>query len=288
VHVEPFHDPHTFTLTYVVSDPETRDAVVIDPVLDYDPADGTTSTASVDRVTAYLRREGLRVHLVLETHAHADHLSASQLLRRRFDAKVAIGERIREVQATFRSIFDLPPGFATDGSQFDRLLAAGEVVRAGSLTIGVIATPGHTPACVTYQIEDAIFTGDALFTEDYGTGRCDFPRGSAESLYHSVTERLYNLPDDTRVFVGHDYQPGGRPLAYQSTIADEKRDNVQLPEGRDETDFVAFRTTRDAGLAAPKLLHPSLQVNIRAGRLPAAPSDGAPAFHLAHPVEGLA
>jgi glyoxylase-like metal-dependent hydrolase (beta-lactamase superfamily II) len=289
MNIEAFFDPRTFTLTYVVFDPETRDALVIDPVLDYDPIGSVVHSASVDRVTELLRRERLVLRAVLETHAHADHMSGSQVLRARFPgAVVAIGERIREVQSVFKAVFDLGDEFTPDGRQFDRLLADGERFTAGSLAVDVIATPGHTPACVSYHIGDAVFTGDALFMPDYGTGRCDFPRGSAESLYHSVTERLYTLPDDTRVFVGHDYQPGGRPLAYQSTIADEKRDNVQLPEGRDETDFVAFRTTRDAGLAAPKLLHPSLQVNIRAGRLPAAPSDGAPAFHLAHPVEGLA
>jgi glyoxylase-like metal-dependent hydrolase (beta-lactamase superfamily II) len=274
MHVEPFYDPHTFTLTYVVSDPATRDAVVIDPVLDYDPASGTTSTASVDRVSDYLRREDLRVHLVLETHAHADHLSGSQLLRRRFDAQVAIGDRIREVQATFQGIFDLPPSFATDGSQFDRLLASGEVVRAGSLSIGVIATPGHTPACVTYQIEDAIFTGDALFTEDYGTGRCDFPRGSAEALYDSI-QRLYALPDATRVFVGHDYQPGGREVRWETTIGASKARNPQLSARTSRADFVAMRRARDASLAAPRLLFPSVQINIDAGRLPPPHANGA-------------
>ena len=174
MHVEPFHDPQTSTLTYVVSDPDSHDAVVIDPVLDYDPASGSTSTTSVDQVSAYLRREGLRLHHVLETHAHADHLSSSQLLRRRFDATVAIGERIREVQETFRPIFDLPDTFATDGSQFDRLLADGEVLRAGTLAIEVIATPGHTPACVTYRIGDA-------------THRLELPGGIAEVLNNRVT-----------------------------------------------------------------------------------------------------
>jgi glyoxylase-like metal-dependent hydrolase (beta-lactamase superfamily II) len=286
--VETFFDPRTFTLTYVVFDPTTRDALVIDPVLDYDPATGTVFTESVDRVTEFLRRERLVPRMILETHAHADHLSGSQVLRARFPgAPVAIGERIREVQGVFKGVYALGDEFAADGHQFDRLLADGETFAAGSLSVEVIATPGHTPACVSYHIGDAVFTGDALFMPDYGTGRCDFPRGSAESLYHSVTERLYGLPDHTRVFVGHDYQPGGRPLAYQSTIADEKRHNVQLPADRSEADFVAFRETRDAGLAAPKLLHPSLQVNIRAGHLPAA-NDGAPTFRLAHPVEGLA
>jgi glyoxylase-like metal-dependent hydrolase (beta-lactamase superfamily II) len=265
--VEPFFDPTTFTLTYVVSDPVTRDAVVIDPVLDYDPGAGTTSTASVDRVSEHVRRERLRVHYILETHAHADHLSGSQLLRRRFDARIAIGERIREVQATFRDIFDLPASFATDGSQFDRLLADGDLVRAGSLSIEVIATPGHTPACVTYRIEDAVFTGDALFTEDYGTGRCDFPRGSAEALYDSI-QRLYALPDETRVFVGHDYQPGGREVRWMTTIGASKAHNPQLDARTPRDEFVARRRARDAALPAPRLLFPSVQVNVDAGRLP--------------------
>jgi glyoxylase-like metal-dependent hydrolase (beta-lactamase superfamily II) len=273
VHVEPFYDPRTSTLTYVVSDPVTRDAVVIDPVLDFDPASGRIWTESVDRVTEYLRAEGLRLHLVLETHAHADHLSGSQLLRRRFDARIAIGERIREVQSTFGPIFDLGERFATDGRQFDRLLTDGEVVRAGSLAIEVIATPGHTPACVTYKVGDAIFTGDALFTEDYGTGRCDFPRGSAEALFDSV-QRLYALPDATRVFVGHDYQPGGREVRWQTTIGASKARNPQLSASTTRERFVEIRRARDATLPAPKLLLPSVQVNIDAGRLPAPHANG--------------
>ncbi len=273
IHVEPFYDPRTFTVTFVVHDPATKDAVVIDPVLDYDPHNGTTWTESADKVTAYVRDRGLRLHYVLETHAHADHLSASQLLRRRFDARIAIGERIREVQETFKPIFDLPTGFATDGSQFDRLLADGEVVGAGSLAIEVINTPGHTPACVTFKIDDALFTGDALFTEDYGTGRCDFPRGSAEDLYDSV-QKLYALPDSTRVFVGHDYQPGGREVRWQTTIGASKAKNPQLDARTDRATFVAARRARDATLAAPRLLLPSVQVNIDAGRLPTPHANG--------------
>lgn len=267
IHVEPFYDPRTSTLTYVVFDPASRDAVVIDPVLDYDPASGTTWTESVDRIADSLDRERLRLRYVLETHAHADHLSGSQSLRRRYDAKLAIGERIREVQATFAAIFDLPPGFPTDGSQFDRLLRDGERLRAGTLDLEVIATPGHTPACVTYRIADALFTGDALFTEDYGTGRCDFPRGSAEALYHSI-QRLYALPDELRVFVGHDYQPGGRALRWQTTIGASKAHNPQLSAATTLAEFVALRRARDAALGAPRLLFPSVQVNIDAGRLP--------------------
>lgn len=271
--IEPFFDRATYTLTYVVWDARTRDAVVIDPVLDYDPASGLTTTTSIDQVAELVQREQLRVHYVLETHAHADHLSGSQLLRRRFDAKVVIGERIRVVQETFKQIFDLPASFATDGSQFDRLVADGEVVNAGALAIRVIATPGHTPACVTYQIDDALFTGDVLFMDDYGTGRCDFPRGSADAMYDSI-QKLYALPDATRVFVGHDYQPEGRPVKWETTIGASKARNPQL-DGKTARDrFVAMRNARDATLAAPRLLFPSVQVNVDAGRLPAPHANG--------------
>lgn len=274
IEVKPFFDPDTFTLTYVVFDPNSRDAVVIDPVLDYDPLSSSTATRSVAEVERFVTSERLRLHYVLETHAHADHLSGSQYLRRRFDARIAIGERIREVQSVFRDIFDLGPTFATDGSQFDRLLEDGETIRAGTLTIDVLATPGHTPACVTYRIEDAVFTGDALFIEDYGTGRCDFPEGSADALYTSVRERLYALPDETRVFVGHDYQPNGRALRYETTIGKSKEANIQLRHETTREEFVRMRSARDATLAQPRLLYPSVQVNIDAGRLPKPRANG--------------
>lgn len=296
LHIEPFYDSRTSTLTYVVFDTASRDAVVIDPVLDYNPDNGTTWTESFDRVASYIEREQLRLHYVLETHAHADHLSSSQLFRHKFDAKVAIGERIVEIQETFKPIFDLPTAFATDGRQFDRLLRAGETVHAGTLAFEVIPTPGHTPACVTYKIEDALFTGDALFVEDYGTGRCDFPRGSAAALFGSV-QRLYELPDATRVFVGHDYQPGGRPVRWETTIGASKRNNLQLSATTTKEAFVALRNARDATLAAPKLLLPSVQINVDAGRLPAPHANGKrylaiplnvlrPADELGRPVGG--
>lgn len=272
--VQHFYDPATFTLTYVVHDPATRDAVVIDPVLDFDPAGARTSTQSVAQVARYVREKALRLHYVLETHAHADHISGSQYLRREFDARVAIGRGITDVQRTFADIFDFPDDIPRDGSQFDRLLEDGEKLSAGSLDVEVIATPGHTPACVTYRIGDAAFTGDALFIEDYGTGRCDFPGGSAEALYDSVHDRLYALPDATRVFVGHDYQPGGRALRYETTIAAEKRGNVQLAANTSREDFVRFRKGRDASLEPPRLLFPSVQVNADAGRLPRAHANG--------------
>jgi glyoxylase-like metal-dependent hydrolase (beta-lactamase superfamily II) len=266
--IEAFYDPATYTVTYVVFDPQSRDAVVIDPVLDYDPLASQTGTRSADRVIEFVRSKELNLRWVLETHAHADHLSSSQYLRTKLGAKVAIGERIREVQETFKKVFDLPSSFRTDGRQFDRLLADGEELEAGSLRVKVISTPGHTPACVSFKIDDALFTGDALFMEDYGTGRCDFPRGSADDLYTSVHERLYRLPDSTRVFVGHDYQPGGRELKFETTIGASKQRNVQLSAETTREQFVAFRQHRDAGLEPPRLLYQSVQVNVDAGRLP--------------------
>jgi glyoxylase-like metal-dependent hydrolase (beta-lactamase superfamily II)/rhodanese-related sulfurtransferase len=271
--IQPFFDPATSTLTYVVFDPASLDAIVIDPVLDYDVLSSSTSTTSLEQVAGFARDRELHVHYVLETHAHADHLSGSQWLRQRFDAKVAIGERIREVQDTFKRVLDLSH-LKTDGSQFDRLLADGEVIEAGTLRIEVIATPGHTPACVTYRIEDALFTGDALFMHDYGTGRCDFPRGSAEAMYESIANRLYTLPDELRVFPGHDYQPNGREVAWETTIGRSKRDNPQLSARTTKAEFVAMRVARDRTLQAPRLLYPSVQVNVDAGRLPRAHTNG--------------
>jgi len=272
MHIQTFFDPDTSTLTYVVFDPTSRDAVVIDPVLDYDVLASRTSTRSVERIAALARERELRVHYTLETHAHADHLSGSQWLKQHLGAKVAVGERIREVQATFRDALDLP-ALATDGSQFDHLLADGEVITCGTLRIETIATPGHTPACVTYRIGDALFTGDALFMHDHGTGRCDFPRGSAEALYDSIM-RLYALPDATRVFPGHDYQPNGRPVAWETTIGRSKRENPQLRATTSKSEFIALRTARDRTLQAPRLLYPSVQINLDAGRLPRPHANG--------------
>ncbi len=290
VHVHAFFDERTFTLTYVAFDPESKDAVVIDPVLDYDPAPSRTWTESVDAVSHFVRAEGLHLRLVLETHAHADHISAAPLLRRRFDARVVIGRDITKVQETFKPLFDLGPDFPTDGSQFDVLLGDEETIDAGSLTIQALATPGHTPACVTYRIDDAIFTGDALFMHDYGTGRCDFPGGSAATLYDSLT-KLYALPDATRVFVGHDYLPGGREARWETTIGASKAENPHLRAETSKEDFVKTREARDATLAAPKLLFPSVQVNVDAGRLPAARANGhrylSIPVNLLHPADEL-
>jgi glyoxylase-like metal-dependent hydrolase (beta-lactamase superfamily II) len=268
IEIEAFFDSATSTLTYLVYDPATRDGVAIDPVLDFDAASGKVAFDSVAKLIARIRALGLTLHYSLETHAHADHMSGAHWLARECGARIAISERITQVQALFKPIFGLPASFATDGSQFDCLLADGDVLRAGSLAITVLATPGHTPACVSFVIADAVFTGDALFIEDSGTGRCDFPQGDAAELYHSVHEVLYGLPPATRVFVGHDYQPGGRALRFETTIADERARNIQLTATTTVDDFVAFRTKRDRTLQAPKLLLPSVQVNIDAGRLP--------------------
>jgi len=266
--IKAYYDEATYTLTYVVWDEATMDAVVIDPVLNYNPLGSQTSTESVDDVANFLNAQKLQLRAILETHAHADHLSGSQALKHRFNAPVVIGENITKVQETFKGIFQLGDGFRTDGSQFDKLIKDGETWWAGSLPIEAIATPGHTPACMTFKIEDAVFTGDALFMHDYGTGRTDFPKGSARDLYHSVHDRLYALPDETRVFVGHDYQPGQRELRYETTIGKSKRCNPQLRAETTEQEFVEFRNSRDASLAAPRLLFQSVQVNVNAGCLP--------------------
>lgn len=278
--IEAFFDDTTSTLTYIVYDPKSHDAVVIDPVLDYDPLASQTSTESVDGVMRFIDDHSLKLHRVLETHAHADHLSGSQLLKRRYGAGVVIGEKITEVQKVFKELFDLSDDFPVDGSQFDRLVADGETFTAGTLSFEVIATPGHTPACVSYLVGGTVFTGDALFMEDYGTGRCDFPRGSADTLYTSVHDRLYSLPDETRVFVGHDYLPSGRALRYESSIGREKAKNIQLNAETTREQFVKLRQKRDATLKAPRLIYQSVQTNVNAGRLPQPHANGKRYFNL--------
>ncbi|MCH8550355.1 MAG: MBL fold metallo-hydrolase [Natronospirillum sp.] len=275
IDIKTFYDEATNTLTYVVSDPTTRDAVVIDPVLDYNPIGSKVSDESYQQVVDYIQANDLTLHYVLETHAHADHLSSSQLFRDDFPSvKVAISERIRGVQEVFKGVYNLGEAFVTDGHQFDYLIEDFEELKAGSLTIKALPTPGHTPACASFLIEDAVFTGDALFMPDFGTGRCDFPAGDAKTLYKGVVENLYSLPDDTRVFVGHDYQPGGREVAYESTIGEEKASNIQLRADTTEDEFVQFREGKDKTLAAPKLIYQSILVNIDAGHLPAQESNG--------------
>lgn len=283
--IQAFYDKATFTLTYLIYDPESLDAVIIDPVLNFDMASGKTSLQAVHELHREIEKRQLKIHYILETHAHADHLSGALELKKRYypTAKIAIGENIRTVQSVFKEIFNFGDGFKVDGSQFDHLIQDNEVLQAGSLQIKAIFTPGHTPACSSYLIEDALFTGDALFMPDFGTGRCDFPAGSAKDLYHSVTQRIYSLPDNTRVFVGHDYQPGGRELAFETTVGESKQKNVQLRDGMSEEEFVNFRSERDRQLDAPKLLYPSVQVNIAAGEFPMPENNGQ--IYLKIPVQ---
>lgn len=273
--IKEFFDQNTWTITYVVWDEHTKDAIVIDPVMDYDAASSKTTEKSAKTVMDFLRAKELKLHYILETHAHADHLSGSQIIKRDFpEAQIAIGEKITEVQEIFKNVFLMPENFKSDGSQFDRLLKNNEEFYAGSLKIKTLFTPGHTPACASYYIEGNIFVGDALFMPDYGTGRCDFPGGSATKLYHSVHEIIYALPENTKVFTGHDYLPNGRSLKFMATVAEEKAENIQLKAHTSAEEFVRFRTERDRTLAAPKLLLPSVQINIDAGHLPKPSKNG--------------
>lgn len=272
--VKEFFDKDTWTLTYVVYDLKTRDAVVLDPVWDYDPVASQMSTLSIDAVVEFIKKEKLNVHFILDTHAHADHVTGSQVLKTYLpNAKIGIGKNIIKVQEIFKSVYNLKSDFPVDGRQFDFLLEEGKTYQAGSISIDVIFTPGHTPACSSYVIEDMVFTGDVLFMPDYGTGRCDFPSGSANDLFNSV-QKLYKLSDETKVYTGHDYQPGGRPLKFQSTIGEQKKNNIHLKIETTREDFVKFRTERDKTLSAPRLLLPSLQINIDAGHLPASEDNG--------------
>lgn len=272
--IQHFFDPDTFTLTYLVIDESTKDTVIIDPVLDFDPPSGLVKDKSIQEVLAYIKAKGLHIRAILETHAHADHLSSSQILKQNFpEAILGIGEKIKVVQEVFKAHFNLPFQ-KTDGSQFDRLFKDFEEVSFGSLKMKALPTPGHTPACMSYQFGDAVFVGDSLFMPDSGTGRCDFPKGSAKDLYQSVGKTLYSLPDETRVFVGHDYSPGGREMRYQTTIGESKKSNIQLKGNTTEKDYIEFRTARDKTLKAPRLLLPSIQVNIAAGHLPEVEDNG--------------
>lgn len=269
VQVEPFFHAASSTWSYVVSAGDGSVAAVIDPVLDFDNKSGRTSTASAQALLDHALAQDLEVQWLLETHAHADHLSAGHWLKSQLpDAVLAIGEGIREVQKTFRPIFNLGEHFPVDGSQFDRLFADDERFQIGDLEARVIAVPGHTSDSNAYLVGDALFTGDSLFMPDGGSARCDFPGGSARLLYRSIRRMLDTLPDDTRVFVCHDYGPGGRDVACETTIGAQKRDNIHLRDGIDEDSFVATREARDATLAMPTLIIPAIQVNIRAGALP--------------------
>ena len=260
-----FFDPPTSTLTYLIWDPTTRDAVVIDPVIDYDPATGLVSRGSVDIMLNAVSARGLSVHWVLETHAHADHLSGARELREQWSGcRWGMGERMIEVFNTFKKVFAWPAGLTLDGLGVDRWFRDGEEFTAGSIRLQAINTPGHTPACLTYRVGEWLFTGDALFMPDSGVGRCDFPGGSAATLYDAIWNKIYGFPDHYSILVGHDYQPGGRPIGYRSTVGEEKRRNIHLRESTSKADFVAFREGRDKTLKAPRLLEPSLDWNLGA------------------------
>lgn len=267
--VHHFYDKKTSTLTYVIFDETTKDAIVIDPVLDYDLETGTVLDTSLLQLVAYLKENNFNPHWCLETHAHADHLSAAHYLKFYFKGmKTGIGENIKIVQKTFKEIFNLDDSFQPDGHHFDKLIKEDEEICAGSIKLKAISTSGHTPACLSFYGHGMVFTGDALFIEDGGTGRCDFPNGSAQDLYHSVHEKLYKLPEETNVFVGHDYRPGGRDLRFQTSIKISKEKNIHIKSETTQTDYVQFRIERDKTLPAPKLLTPSLIVNIQGGVLP--------------------
>lgn len=271
--VMPFFDAATFTWTYLVSDPDTGDAAIIDPVLDYEPKGAAVSHAGLERLLATIAQRRLTLRWIMDTHAHADHLSGGDWLRERTGAPLVIGAHIAEVQRVFAPRFamdDLP----TDGRQFDMLASEGTSFGLGRLLVQVMHTPGHTPACVTYVIGDAVFVGDTMFMPDYGTARCDFPGGDAAMLYRSI-QRILALPPETRIFVGHDYLPAGRSeYACETSVAAQRAGNIHVHQGVNEADFVAMRRARDATLAPPLLILPSLQVNIDAGRLPAADAAG--------------
>lgn len=271
--IQPFFDVVTGTITYIVFDVPGGHAAIIDPVLDYDPKSGRTHTALADQVISFITQQKLAVDWILETHAHADHLSAAHYLKSKLGGRIAIGEHIKVVQNVFKGMFNLAADFAVDGSQFDHLFTDNEEFNVGQLTARALFVPGHTPADIAYQFDDAIFVGDTLFMPDIGSARCDFPGGNAETLYQSV-QRLFTFPDNTRLFMCHDYPPADRAPAWQTTIGSQRKNNIHLHNGVNQENFVQIRQARDATLDMPVLILPSVQVNIRAGKLPAAESNG--------------
>jgi glyoxylase-like metal-dependent hydrolase (beta-lactamase superfamily II) len=280
--IKAFFDEPTNTVSYLVADPETKRAAIVDPVLDYDNASGKASAKSADVILDVAKKDGLTIDWVLETHAHADHLSGAPYIKLKTGAKVGIGEHIRDVQKIFRPVFNATD-LSGDGSEFDHLFADGERFPLGSLEVEVMHVPGHTPADIAYKIGNAVFVGDTLFMPDYGTARADFPGGDARTLYRSI-KRLLALPPETRLFMCHDYKaPGRDEYAWETTVADERAHNAHVKEGISEDDFVAMREARDATLAAPHLLMPSIQVNMRAGHLP--PPDANGVQYLKIPVK---
>lgn len=272
--IRAFFDTDSHTFSYVVWDPATLHAAVFDSVLDYDASAGRTRHTSADAVIAFVRAQGLRVDWVIDTHVHADHLSAAPYVQAQLGGKLAIGEHIRAVQDRFGQLFNAGDEFRRDGSQFDHLFQDGESYRIGNIPARVIHTPGHTPACMTHVVGDAAFVGDTLFMPDYGTARCDFPGGDARGLYRSI-QRIFALPDETRMFLCHDYLPQGRDaFVHETTVGAQRAGNIHVHAGIGEDDFVRMRNTRDATLPVPKLLLPAVQVNMRAGRLPPAEDNG--------------
>ena len=266
--VKAFFDPQTNTISYVVRDPNGHAAAVIDSVLDFDHASGTTQTSSADKIIAYAKDEALDIQWLLESHVHADHLSAAPYIQEKLGGKIGIGNNITLVQDTFGKIFNEGTEFQRDGSQFDQLFDHGDVFHIGQMRVDVLHTPGHTPACLTYIIEDAAFVGDTLFMPDFGTARCDFPGGSSQTLYESI-QKILALPDETKIFVGHDYKaPGRDEYSWETTVGEQRRKNVHIGGDVKAEAFVKLRDERDAKLAMPKLIVPSLQINMRAGNMP--------------------
>jgi len=282
--IESFFDEATNTVSYIVFDRSTHACAVVDSVLDYDPKSGRTSTASADRIIARVRELGARLEWILETHVHADHLSAAPWIKQQLGGRLGIGEHIVTVQQVFGKLFNAGTEFERDGSQFDHLFRDGETFTIGSLQARALHTPGHTPACMSYLIEDAAFVGDTLFMPDYGTARCDFPGGDARTLYRSI-RTLLALPPETRLFMCHDYMPDGRAPRWETTVADERAHNIHVHDGISEDDFVAMRTARDATLDMPVLILPSVQVNMRAGHLPPPEDNGT--RYLKIPLDAL-
>ena len=267
-----FFDEDTFTVTYIVADPDTKQCAVIDSVLDYDANMGRTRTDSADKVIAFIKEQGLTLVWLLETHVHADHLSGAPYIQQQLGGKIAIGDQITQVQDIFGNLFNAEEAFSRNGSQFDHLLAPNEALKIGNLSMTALHTPGHTPACMSFVVGNACFVGDTLFMPDYGTARCDFPGGDATTLYESM-EKILSLPDETRLFMCHDYAPGGREYLWESTVAESKASNIHLV-GKTKAEFIDMRTTRDAQLSAPRLLLPSVQVNMRAGHMPPVEDNG--------------
>ena len=282
--VQGFFDKATWTVTYVVHNGPGSACAIIDSVLDYDPKSGRTRTTSADQVIEFVKNHQLSVEWILETHAHADHLSAAPYLKKHLGGQIAIGEQITRVQKVFKGIFNLEPQFKLDGSQFDRLLADGQSLAVGSLTGTVMAVPGHTPACVAYHFGDAVFVGDTLFMPDVGTARCDFPGGDAKTLYAS-TRKILGLPPQTRLFMCHDYPPNGRPIAFETTVAEQRAKNIHVHDGISEAQFVEMRTRRDATLEMPVLILPAVQINIRAGEMP--PKESNSTAYVKIPINAL-